>query len=283
MTVAVYPNLTRENGYEISCAVIDELESLGIRIIMPSEYQDRFDGRRIRFYNDTDAVKKCNLLIAIGGDGTIIHAAHYISEYDKPVLGINAGTLGFMAGLEKEELSLLKNLISGEYEIEKRMMISAKLFDGDELIYERNCLNDAVISRGGNMHLCDFEIANGKSSTLSYRADGIIIATPTGSTAYSLSAGGPVVDTSIESIILTPICPHSLFARSLIFNGESKLVLRVRTCDGEKAVFSCDGEAGIEITKNCRIVISKADKSARIIKIKADSFADILSKKFIGR
>lgn len=283
MTVAVYPNLTRENGFEISSAVIDELETLGIRIIMPSEYKGKFEGRKISFYNDTEAVKKCDLLIAIGGDGTIIHAAHYISEYDKPVLGINAGTLGFMAGLEKEELSLLRNLISGEYEIENRMMISARLYDGDELIYERNCLNDAVVSRGGNMRLCDFEIASGKSSAISYRADGIIIATPTGSTAYSLSSGGPVVDTSIESIILTPICPHSLFSRSLIFNGESELVLRVRNCDDEKAVFSCDGEAGIEITKDCRIVISKAEKSARIIKIKADGFVDILSKKFIGR
>ncbi len=283
MTVAVYPNLTRENGFEISLAVIGELELLGVNIIMPSEYQQKFEGKNIKFYNDTEAVRKCDLLIAIGGDGTIIHAAHYISEYDKPVLGINAGTLGFMAGLEKEELNLLKNVISGDYVVEDRMMISAKLYEGDELIYERNCLNDAVISRGGNMRLCDFEIQSGKNSTLTYRADGIIVATPTGSTAYSLSAGGPVVDTSIESIILTPICPHSLFARSLIFNGDSELVLSVRNSEGEKAVFSCDGEDGIEITKYSKIVISKANKSARIIKIKADSFADILSKKFIGR
>lgn len=283
MTVAVYPNLTRENGFEISSDVIAELESLGIKIIMPIEYEEKFEGRKITFYNDTVAIKKCDLLIAIGGDGTIIHAAHYISEYNKPVLGINAGTLGFMAGLEKEELNLLKNLISGEYVVEDRMMISAKLYEGDELIYERNCLNDAVVSRGGNMRLCDFEIQNGKNSALTYRADGIIVATPTGSTAYSLSAGGPVVDTSIESIILTPICPHSLFARSLIFNGDSELTLRLKSNEGEKAVFSCDGEGGIEITKDSRIVISKADKSARIIKIKADSFADILSKKFIGR
>ena len=282
MTVTIYPNLTRENGFEVSVKVIKELNSLGIKIIMPNEFKDIFEDYNIVFYNDTDSVSECDLLIAIGGDGTIIHAAHYISEYDKPVLGINAGTLGFMAGLEKEELGFLRNLITKEYSVENRMMISAKLYDGDELIYERNCLNDAVISRGGNMRLCDFEISC-KNSTLTYRADGIIVATPTGSTAYSLSAGGPVVDTSIESVVLTPICPHSLFARSLIFNADSELTLRVKSDEGEKTVFSCDGEAGIEITENNRIVISKADKNAKIIKIKADSFADILSKKFIGR
>ena len=283
MTVAVYPNLTRENGYEVSCNVIDEFKNLGVRILMPFEFHEEFSDRAVEFYKDSEVLSECDFLIAIGGDGTIIHAAHYISEYDKPVLGINAGNLGFMAGLEKEELSLLRNLITGEYEIEKRMMISAKLYEGDELIYERNCLNDAVITRGGNMRLCDFEIKSEMSKPLFYRADGIIVATPTGSTAYSLSAGGPVVDTSIESIVLTPICPHSLFARSLIFNGSSELTLRVRSSEDEKAVFSCDGEAGIEIGKDSRIVISKADKSAGIIKIKADGFADILSKKFIGR
>ncbi len=283
MTVAVYPNLTRENGYEVSCNVIDELKNLGVRILMPFEFHEEFSDRAVEFYKDSEVLSECDFLIAIGGDGTIIHAAHYISEYDKPVLGINAGNLGFMAGLEKEELSLLRNLITGEYEIEKRMMISAKLYEGDELIYERNCLNDAVITRGGNMRLCDFEIKSEMSKPLFYRADGIIVATPTGSTAYSLSAGGPVVDTSIESIVLTPICPHSLFARSLIFNGSSELTLRVRSSEDEKAVFSCDGEAGIEIGKDSRIVISKAEKCAGIIKIKADGFADILSKKFIGR
>lgn len=283
MTVAVYPNLTRENGFEVSAKVIEELFKLRIRIMMPVEFIKEFKDYSVEFYDDTDSVAECDLLIAIGGDGTIIHAAHYVSEYDKPVLGINAGTLGFMAGVEKEELGLLRNLISGEYEIENRMMISAKLYEGDELIYERNCLNDAVISRGGNMRLCDFEISGGNNSTLTYRADGIIVATPTGSTAYSLSAGGPVVDTMIESIVLTPICPHSLFARSLIFNAGSELTLRVKSSEGEKAVFSCDGEAGIEIGENSHIVISKAEKSAKIIKIKADTFADILSKKFIGR
>lgn len=283
MTVTVYPNLTRENGFEVSLAVIEELKNLGVRILMPSEFKSRFTDRGIEFYKDSDVLSECDFLVAIGGDGTIIHAAHYISEYDKPVLGINAGNLGFMAGLEKEELCLLRNLISGEYAVEERMMINARLYEGDELIYERNCLNDAVISRGGNMRLCDFEIKSETGKPFSYRADGIIVATPTGSTAYSLSAGGPVVDTSIESIILTPICPHSLFARSLIFNGSSELTLKVSCSEEGKSLFSCDGEAGIEFGKESRIVISKAEKSAKIIKIKADGFADILSKKFIGR
>lgn len=283
MTIAVYPNLTRENAYEVTCNVLNELKSLGVKIVMPQEFQNDFENSGAEFLEIPDAIKLCDVIIAIGGDGTIIHAAHAVSEYDKPVLGINAGNLGFMAGLEKEELALLGSLISGEYEIEKRMMLSAKHFEGDELISERYCFNDAVITRGGNMRLCDFEIMNAGKNPISYRADGIIVATPTGSTAYSLSAGGPVVDTTIESIILTPICPHSLFARSLIFNSNSVLTLRVKSADDAKTVFSCDGGEVEEITEKGRVEISKADISAKIIRIKADSFTDILSKKFIGR
>lgn len=283
MTVVVYPNLTRENAPEVTKAVIEQLKSLGVNIMMPREFELSFPDEKIEFYSSKSSISECDFLITIGGDGTIIDAAHYVSEFDKPVLGINAGTLGFMAGIEKEELDLLEKLITGEYEIEKRMMLSVKLFEGDDLISERCCFNDAVIARGGNMRLCDFEIHNVGKNVMTYRADGIIVATPTGSTAYSLSAGGPVVDTSIESIILTPICPHSLFARSLIFNSNSVLELRVRSDEGIKPLFSCDGENAIEITEKSRIIISKADRSVKLVRIKTDSFADILSKKFIGR
>lgn len=283
MKVALYPNLTRENAFEVTGNVVRELLKLGIKIMMPAEFKDDFKKFEIDFYTEVSHISECDFIIAVGGDGTIIHCAHYVSEFNKPVLGINAGKLGFMAGLEKEELGLLKNLITGEYEIEDRMMLSAKHYENNELIAEKFCLNDIVITRGTNMRLCDFEICNvGKNSVL-YRADGIIVATPTGSTAYSLSAGGPIVDTAIESIIVTPICPHSLFARSLIFNSKSELELSVKSDEGVNTVFSCDGEDGINMTESSRIIVSKAERKAKIVRIKSDSFADILSKKFIGR
>lgn len=283
MKVAVYTNLSRVNAYKVTCGVIDELKKLGTEIILTEDVKTAFKDIDADFCSVEEAISKCDILIAVGGDGTIIHCAHFASEYDKPILGINAGHLGFLAGLEKEELSLLKSLITGEYEIENRMMLCVKHFDNDELLSEHYCLNDAVIARGVSMRLCEFEIKNSGKNAISYRADGVIVATPTGSTAYSLSAGGPVVDTAIESMILTPICPHSLFTRSMIFSSDTELELRVKNYASVLNVFSCDGENGIDMTENSRIVISKASRTTKIIRIKSDSFADILSQKFIGR
>lgn len=283
MVVAVYTNLSRPNAYEVTCNVIKELIALNIEIIMTEDVKERFSKFTVQFDTVINAVKQCDLLVSVGGDGTIIHCAHYASEFDKPILGINAGKLGFLAGLEKEELHLLRSLITKDYEIEKRMMLHVKRYENDELVSEKFCLNDAVVARGVTLRLCDFEIKCGGKNAVTYRADGVIVATPTGSTAYSLSAGGPVVDTAIESLIITPICPHSLFARSMIFSSESELELTVKNYNGTSAIFNCDGDDGVSLGENSKIAITKAERNTKIIRIKSDSFADILSHKFIGR
>lgn len=281
MTVSLYVNLTRENAYKVAVDVINELNTLGVKIIMPEDFSGKFTG--VDFLPSAEFIRSSDLLISIGGDGTIIHSAHRAAVYDKPVLGINAGRLGFLAGLEKEELYLLKALIDDDYAVDSRMMLSVRHYEGERFLKEYICLNDVVVARGNSLRLCDVEAKSEGKRIFDYQADGIIISTPTGSTAYSLSAGGPVVDTSIESMILTPICNHSLFSRSMIFRPENTIELKVNNPESSLPLFSCDGEKGMEMGKDSRLLVTRSDKYAKIIRIKSDSFADILSHKLIER
>lgn len=283
MTVALYVNLTRKNARKVAVDVINELERLSIDILMPEEFKGEFSLPNVSFVSSNDFIRMSELLISIGGDGTIIHSAHRAAAYDKPILGINAGNLGFLAGLEKEELYLLKALKDNTYTVDSRMMLSVKHYEGASFIKEYICLNDLVIARGNSLRLCDVEVKSDGRPVFNYKADGIIISTPTGSTAYSLSAGGPVVDTSIESLILTPICNHSLFSRSMIFKPDCVLQFRVNNYENSLPVFSCDGERGILMKADSLVTVTRSEKYAKIIRIKGDSFADILSQKLIER
>lgn len=283
MTVAVYVNLTRKNAYKVAVDVIKELEKLKIDILMSESFRDVFDFSSVKFLESGEFIKSADLLISIGGDGTIIHSAHRAAAFDKPILGINAGRLGFLAGLEKEELHLLGELINHNFTVDNRMMLSVKHFENGQFMKEYVCLNDIVIARGNSLRLCELEAKSDGKKIFDYQADGLIISTPTGSTAYSLSAGGPVVDTAIESLILTPICNHSLFSRSMIFKPDSVIELKVKNPETSLPLFSCDGENGVTMGENSTIHVTKSKKYAKIIRIKSDSFADILSHKLIER
>lgn len=283
MTVAFHVNITRNNAYEVALNVYKELRALGVDIIIIDDVKEAFRDLEAEFLPVSQAVSECDILIAVGGDGTIIHSSHYAAEYDKPILGINAGRLGFLAGIEKEELGLLKCLIDGNYRIDKRMMLSVKHYENNAFVNEYFCLNDVVVARGASMHMCELEALEGGRKISDFIADGLIVATPTGSTAYSLSAGGPVVDTSIESLILTPVCSHTVLARSMIFKPDSSIEISVKNSGVSLPIFSCDGEDGMLMNENSKIVVTRSDRAAKIIRIKSDSFSDILTHKLIER
>ena len=283
MKIHIHSNMTRKYAYEVTKDVYNELLSLGAEISMPLELKEYFCEFKAKFMPEYIAVSLCDVVIAIGGDGTIIHAAHFAAEYDKPILGINAGRLGFLAGLEKQELHLLKNLFCGNYKADKRMMLKVSHKSGGEIKGEYYCLNDCIVARGASLRLCEIEAEYNKGRINTFLGDGLIIATPTGSTAYSLSAGGPVVDTAIESLILTPICTHSLFTRSMIFQSDSIIKLRVTNPEVSLPVFTCDGNSGVSLNDNDTLEIKKSNRVTTLIKIKSDSFADIFSQKLIER
>ncbi len=283
MIVHIHSNMTRKNAYEVTKNVYSELLALGAQISMSDELNEVFGDFNVTFLSEDTAVSLCDIIIAIGGDGTIIHASHFAAKYNKPILGINAGRLGFLAGLEKQELHLLKNLFNGKYTVDKRMMLKVSQISDNTTKGEWYCLNDCIVARGNSLRLCEIEATYDKGKINTFIGDGLIIATPTGSTAYSLSAGGPVVDTAIESLILTPICTHSLFTRSMIFQSDSIIRLRVTNHDISLPVFSCDGNTGIQLNEDDILEIKKSERTTKLIKIKSDSFADIFSQKLIER
>ena len=283
MIIHIHTNMTRKHAYEVTVNVYNQLKSLCADVSMPLELREHFGDLDVNFTDEYTAVSLCDIIIAIGGDGTIIHAAHFAAEYDKPILGINAGRLGFLAGLEKQELNLLERLFDGKYYTDKRMMLKVKHYSDNKVIGEYRCLNDCIIARGSSLRLCEISTTYNKGKINNFKADGIIVATPTGSTAYSLSAGGPVVDTAIESLILTPICTHSLFTRSMIFQSDSVIRLEVKNHSVSMPVFSCDGNTGISLNEGDYLTIEKSDKVTKLINIKSDSFADIFSQKLIER
>lgn len=283
MILALAPNLTKPNAMEVTSGICKTLDALGCRYAFDQKYRDLFQDTGGSFYSSNDLFMQSDYIIAIGGDGTILHTAKRAAAYTKPVLGINAGRLGFMAGLEKHELPLLRHLIDGTFAVDERMMLAVTVQRGTAVLDQFYCINDAVISRGRQQQMTELTVQSDGKKISDYLADGVIIATPTGSTAYSLSAGGPVVDPQIESILLTPICTHSLFARSLIFRSQTELDIYSRQTRGDRLFLSCDGEDGCEIQPDCHVVIKKANRNAKFIRIKSDTFMDILNSKLAER
>ncbi len=283
MKIAVIPNLTREYALKTTKEVVLQLKKYNVDIVAADYAEEELaDIENIGFLSVQSAVESCDAVIAIGGDGTILHSGKIAASYSKPILGINAGRLAFMAGLERHELDLLENLISGNYTVDRRMMLDVIIFDENGMCKNRfNCINDAVFARYTNRTIIEVTVENNGRLVNNYRGDGVIFATPTGSTAYSLSAGGPVVDPTIESIILTPVCTHSLFSHTSIFRATDRMRVYATKEDESELCVSCDGEHPVTIGAGCSVVVQKASITADFIRIKSDSFIEILNTKML--
>ena len=252
--------------------------------VLMQEKERRFFGAFvIQFYgNFLQMMRDCDVVIVVGGDGTIIHNAKFAAKENKPILGINVGRLGYVAGLETNELERLKDLIEGNYTLENRMMLEVSLLRyGKTECYL--ALNDAVVSRGARSRILDFQVSLDNNDVCDYRADGLIFSTPTGSTAYSLSAGGPVLDPVMQCILLSPICPHSLFTRTVVFRADSHLTMKA-TSNYEGEIFlTLDGEKFFPIEDGQKVEISKSDKIVRLINLKRKNFYEVVNQKLAER
>lgn len=226
-------------------------------------------------------ISECTLACVLGGDGSMIHAAHRLLGYDIPLLGINFGHVGYLAELELGEIDLLDGLINGAYTIEERMMLQVDVNCADGSLRSRMyALNDTVLSNGPVPKLLTFAIRLNGIDMQTYRADGIVIATPTGSTAYSLSAGGPILEPRLDCICLTPICPHTPGSRPVLVCGDTRIDL-CRIMPKDTSVYiSTDGS---EVTSVCRgdtISIQKAPHTTKLIRLKDEGFLGVLRDKF---
>ena len=283
MKIAILPNLNKDNAHAYTVKVIRKVLQLGAEVFLYQEYVDFFNIAEVVFYQDFfQMLQDCDIVITIGGDGTIIHAAKHAALAEKPLLGINLGRVGFVAGMEPDELNCLERLKTGEYHIEKRMMLAVTV-EGDKESKTVYALNDAVVSRGSLSRIIDLKVSHNGKEITEYRADGVIFSTPTGSTAYSLSAGGPVIEPLMRCILLTPICSHSLFSRSVLFGEDSRLSVQAAVTDGSELFLTIDGEISIQLTEKDKVHIEAAQMEAELIKLKDKDFYEILNEKLLER
>lgn len=281
LKIVLFPNFGKKNALSTAIKCCDILNDLGTEIFAADCYKTEFAEKNfVKFGKIEEIAEKCDIIIAIGGDGTILKASAYASSFNKPLMGINTGRLGFMASMEIDELDMLSRLKTRDYTVETRMMIDAAVMRDSKIISEHTALNDVVISRPYSK-ITDYTVFTDGIAVSSIRSDGMVFATPTGSTAYALSAGGPILEPCTECIQLTPICPHSLFSRTMVFTAERTLEVR-HYAEDDLVYFSVDGKKNCQILKNDTLIIKKSLKKLRLIDIKGNSFFNAVNNKLMN-
>ena len=220
----------------------------------------------------------CNYIITVGGDGTILRWGKVAADFDIPLLGVNLGRLGFMASVEREEISKIPELLEGVHHISRRMMLNVELIRDGKNVFSARALNDVTVSRSSRSKLPEFVVSCGESEVSRVRADGVILSTPTGSTAYSLSAGGPILSPDLECVEFTALCPHTLFNRPMIFSDKQTITARVFQYDNSKATFSVDGGKAIPIEENDVLKLTRCPKDLLLIEAGEGFFGAIHNK-----
>ena len=231
------------------------------------------------FSSDEEIKSIADLLIVLGGDGTLISAVRILGDKNTPVMGINLGRLGFLTDTKLSEFEeKLKQIFTGNYKIEKRMKLHVNVLKNGERSFETEVLNDVVINKGALARIVDIDVFVGDVFMNRYRADGIIVATPTGSTAYTLAAGGPIVFPTLNSIIVTPICPHSLSHRPIVLNENSVIKLKISNLE-DKVFLTCDGQTGKKLEPGEEVFVKKSISSANLIVSEGYNYFSLLKEK----
>ena len=274
MKILLVPNPHRDCGLKVTRSILSVLQNRSDVKLRSTEVLDD-----IEVVSSKDGALWADVAIVFGGDGTILRFSHNASRRQLPILGINCGHLGFMAELGNDSGSEVLRLLSGDYTIEERMMLSVSVQRGDQIVFQADCLNDAVVSYGNLLHPISFALCEGEETVASYHADGMVFSTPTGSTAYSLSAGGPIVDPRLDAILVTPVCAHSLTARPMVFSSQSRLSLVVGEQRKGEVHLTCDGEANYPLLDNDRILLSRSSRTTRLIRFSNMPFGRMLAAK----
>ncbi len=284
-TVALFTKVGSDPDFSYTTKTIRILSPYQITTLLPESIRKGFpleDGMRVEFLPDGDALlKKADMILVLGGDGTMIGYGVPAAELGKPTAGVNLGTLGFLTALERDELEKLSALGTGDFTTEDRMLLDVEVEnENGDIIHRQRILNDVVIASGLRSKIAEFSLFSKSGKVLDYRADAIIIATPTGSTAYSFSAGGPVIDPTAEIIAVTPVCPHTLLRGSVMLAPSTELCVQGRTRDTMTDVhITMDGKNSRFIPCGSKIHIKKSEYTVKIVKIGSNRFYDILETK----
>ncbi len=276
-TIAVLPNRARDLNLTDTKEILKKL-SIDIRILTKPEYTEL--APYAEFCDEPALYNKCDMVLALGGDGTLLSAARAAAPYEKPVLGVNFGSLGFLTGSEKEYfLENACDVVLGKHRIEERMMLGASVIRDGEEISSYIALNDIALTRSTFSKLVSISITVDGDFVDMYTADGIVVSTPTGSTAYSLSAGGPILDPGLEAVVITPVCPHMLHSRPIVLSPEKVITLEVCDFKSHECAITADGQEGAVLQNGDIVKIEKSPYVTRLIRLQDTGFYEVLRNK----
>ena len=277
------PNPYRDKNFQTVREAQRVLKEAGmdVRICLPFEV-DRSNElpKDIRFSRLDRELPGASVVICFGGDGTILHMAKAATKHGIPILGVNIGTMGFMAELESGELHLLARLAEGNFKIDKRMMLDVTVHRDRDIIFHDICLNDAAITKGAIARIVHLSVKCDGTQAMELGGDGVIISSPTGSTAYSLSAGGPIVEPDANSILVTPICAHDVAARSLVVSEKREITVEMSPNARRNAFLSVDGGKALRMNIGDVATIRKSPLVTKLVRLKERSFYDVINMKF---
>lgn len=281
--IGIIPNLLKDKDLKITQMIAQCLVEEGFQVYAAEHIAGQVS--EIPFaINEEEIYNTCDIVIAVGGDGTILSVAERAYVKDVPIIGVNLGRLGFLADIEPADLvASLKKLLDNKYTIEKRMMLRTKIIapNGQEHIF--HALNDMNITRGSFSRIAEFEILINGTFCDVYPADGVIVSTPTGSTAYNLSAGGPILVPHAKAYIVTPVCPHTIYSKSIILSEEDRVQIKICDHSSMNTELNIDGKMKMYLTPQHLIYIEKSSYVTRLVKLSELEFFEILRKKIVER
>ena len=281
--VIVTPNPYRDKNFATARRAMDILRASGldVRLCLPFEVDKSYElPRDLRFSRLDRELPNADMVICFGGDGTILHMAKAATRHNLPILGVNIGTMGFMAELESTELEQLSRLSKGDYTLDKRMMLGVRVLQGDKVLFHDLCLNDAVVTKGAIARVVHLSVKCDEVQAMEFGGDGVIVATPTGSTAYSLSAGGPIVEPEANNILVTPICAHDVASRCMVASEKRVITVELTRNARRNAYLSVDGGRALRLNLGDKTIIRKADLTTKLIRLQERSFYDLVNMKF---
>lgn len=277
------PNPYRDKNFQTVREAARVLKEAGmeVRLCLPFEVDKAYElPRDLKFSRLDKELQNASVVVCFGGDGTILHMAKAATRHGLPILGVNIGTMGFMAELESSELAQLARLATGDFSIDKRMMLDVTVHRDRDIIFHDICLNDAAITKGAIARIVHLNVRCDGTQAMELGGDGVIVSTPTGSTAYSLSAGGPIVEPDANSILITPICAHDVAARSLVVSEKREITVEMSRNARRNAFLSVDGGKALRMNVGDVATIRRSPLVTKLVRLKERSFYDVINTKF---
>lgn len=281
--IILTPNPYRDKNFQTVRAAVQVIQNSGMeaKVCLPFEVDRSYDlPKDIRLSRLDKELHGASAVVCFGGDGTILHMAKAATRHGVPILGVNIGTMGFMAELESTELSQLARLANDDYTLDSRMMLDVTVHRDRDIIFHDICLNDVVITKGAVARIVHLRVKCDGVQAMECGGDGIIVATPTGSTAYSLSAGGPIVEPDANSILVTPICAHDVASRGIVASQQRTITVELTYNARRNAFLSVDGGKALRMNLGDTATIRKSDLTTKLIRLKDRSFYDVVNMKF---